>query len=120
MGAAPGWAHVAKTNEWCIMKSPLSIPLIGAVLFAGAINLRAGDDKKADKPVEQARYDFIIAGGGTAGCVVAGRLAENPRWKILVLERGPADFPAIHIPSQWWKVLENKPTRDVVVSAKQN
>lgn len=40
-------------------------------------------------------FDFIVAGGGTAGCVVAGRLAENPNVKILVVEAGQkyAEFP---------------------------
>ncbi|KAH6638080.1 hypothetical protein C7974DRAFT_411526 [Boeremia exigua] len=38
-----------------------------------------------------ARFDFIIMGGGTAGNTVAGRLAENPNVRILVLEAGVAD-----------------------------
>jgi choline dehydrogenase len=33
-------------------------------------------------------FDFIVVGGGTAGNVVAGRLAENPNVKILVVEAG--------------------------------
>ncbi|KXN87042.1 Pyridoxine 4-oxidase [Leucoagaricus sp. SymC.cos] len=37
---------------------------------------------------QDAEYDFIIAGGGTGGGVVAARLAENPNWKILVVEAG--------------------------------
>lgn len=37
------------------------------------------------------QYDFIIAGGGTAGNAVAGRLAENPDVQVLVIEGGAAN-----------------------------
>lgn len=47
-------------------------------------------------------FDFIVVGGGTAGNVVAGRLAENSNVSVLVIEAGignPLDVDAIATPS---------------------
>ncbi|KAG5982693.1 hypothetical protein E4U55_001516 [Claviceps digitariae] len=58
-----------------------------------------------------AEYDIIIAGGGTAACIVASRLAEaDPSLSILIIEQGPnnLDDPAITTPALFWAHLRSE------------
>ena len=55
------------------------------------------------------RYDFIIVGGGTAGCILANRLTANGQYRVLVLEAGgePEGF-WIPIPAGFSKLLVDR------------
>lgn len=66
----------------------------------GFSNVLATNSKQVDKmstthlpQSDVDSYDYLIVGGGTAGCVMASRLAEYlPNKRILLIEAGPSDY----------------------------
>jgi choline dehydrogenase len=57
-------------------------------------------------PTEE--YDYVIVGAGTAGCVVANRLTEDSRVRVLIIEAGGQDSnPWLHVPAGFYRTAHS-------------
>jgi choline dehydrogenase-like flavoprotein len=54
-------------------------------------------------------FDYVIVGAGSAGCVLAARLGEDPDVRVAVIEAGPPDSePVIHMPLAFRQLWESR------------
>jgi choline dehydrogenase len=61
---------------------------------------------------DRSACDFVIIGGGTAGCTLAGRLSENPSWHVTLLEAGGPGGTFMHnLPAAGYRMM-GKPETD--------
>ena len=71
--------------------------------------------------IEAGEFDYVIAGGGTAGCVVAARLSEDPSVSVCLLEAGPSDVDdqAILRLEDWMYLLDSGYDWDYLVEPQE-
>src|SRR4029453_9711099 len=66
---------------------------------------RANQIQGTREPVRMISYDYVIIGAGSAGCVLAYRLSQNPNTSVLLIEAGPEDTNwLIHMPRGYRRV----------------
>ncbi|XP_068838273.1 choline dehydrogenase, mitochondrial [Capricornis sumatraensis] len=91
---------------WCVLRGWRGGCLgpWGSLGAQGPRGLRALASKR---PRSRGDYSHVVVGAGSAGCVLAGRLTEDPEQRVLLLEAGPKDMYAgskrlrwkIHMPA---------------------
>ncbi len=66
-------------------------------------------------------YDYVIVGGGSAGCVLAARLSENPDARVCLIEAGGRDRnPLIHMPVGFAKMTQGPLTWGLVTEPQKH
>ena len=68
----------------------------------------ARSPQTTQKMTSKTTYDYIVIGAGSAGCVVAARLTEDPNTSVLLVEAGSKDsHPYIHMPLGFLRAMLN-------------
>jgi hypothetical protein len=89
--------HRLKAEHVSIVQDPIARSILAVLTFAQwhCAQLLTPTPEYAMKN----GYDYVVVGGGSAGCVLAARLSEDPTAQVALIEAGAADdAPEIHTP----------------------
>ncbi|RPD59568.1 GMC oxidoreductase [Lentinus tigrinus ALCF2SS1-6] len=92
-----------------------------AALFGDPAKL-ARRVKSGEDEYDFDEYDVVIVGGGTAGCVLASRISEDPKIRVLLLEAGPSSIanPFAIVPASYSKLMHTQHDWDLQTTSQPN
>jgi choline dehydrogenase len=65
----------------------------------------------ANNVVDHGEYEYIVVGAGSAGCVLANRLTQNPKIRVLLIDAGAKDdYVWVHVPVGYLYCINNPKT----------
>ncbi|GAA6020500.1 hypothetical protein JCM10207_000024 [Rhodosporidiobolus poonsookiae] len=93
--------------------TPSSTTASGDTSRGGGVELQdlAGEAVQEEEEEEEGKkkFDYVVCGGGTAGCVLASRLTEDPAIRVLLVEAGESDQKQLmsRIPAGWGNLFNS-------------